>query len=1016
MNKNNKMALCISVVYCVASTLWIHVTDRLLPIFAETSTDIATLATYKGMFFIATTALFLYLTIRYFAKGRCNRCHSVLETINDAVLIYDLDTGTVLDVNKKAREIFGRSPGEFQPGFSTEEMHASHDGWKEPREWFAKAADTGLETFEWQTRQADGSLVWLDVRLQRIVVNGTLRLIAVARDISERKRSEQSLKRFNRTLRMLLTCNEVLTRAQSETELFENVCRIIVEDGFYRHAWVGLAGNDAEKSVRPAAYAGLPPGSSTMAGITWKDTDRGRGPTGSAIREGLPCLVRDAQNDRRFFPWREEACSCGYLSVLSVPLMHANTVFGALTVCASEADAFDDEEMSLMIQLAGDMAYGISSLKSAAERKHMEGALVKSEKNLADAQSIASLGSWEYDLETDEEYRSDEFFRILGLSPQESGRASDSVFDYIHPDDRDQVLRKITETLEEGKPYDVEYRIIRADGSEGILHAQGKTQQDSTGKTTKFIGTAFDITERKKADMALRESELRFRTLVETSTDWIWEVDENAVYVYASPKIRDLLGYEPEEIIGRTPFDLMHPQDAQRLAHIFTEFSLQRKPFRSLENINIHKNGGLVTIETSGVPFFDENGRFCGYRGIDRDVTDRKKLEEKYLQAQKMEAIGQLAGGIAHDFNNILTAIIGFQHLLLDTVEGEKPRHFAKQVLSLADKASHLTRDLLAFSRKQTIHPKHMDLNDTIRKIVKILKRLIGEDIELQLTLHDHALPVMAVTGQMEQVFMNLATNARDAMPEGGLLTITTEVVTIDNSFVHLHRHGEAGRYALISFSDTGTGMDEATRLRVFEPFFTTKEVGKGTGLGLSTAYGIIHQHEGFITVYSEPGEGTSFRIYLPLFEAEIAQQDTDLRSDRLPPRGRETVLLVEDEPEVRQVMGTLLEKNGYKVIIAVDGEHAIERYIEYEDNIDLLILDVIMPKKNGKEVYDIISRARNDVRTIFISGYTADIVEQKGIPETCHLVSKPFSPHAFLWKVRDVLDEGPAENADAGR
>jgi PAS domain S-box-containing protein len=684
-------------------------------------------------------------------------------------------------------------------------------------------------------------------------------------------------------------------------------------------------------------------------------------------------------------------------------------------VCASEADAFDDEEMSLMIQLAGDMAYGIDSLKSAAERKRMEDALVKSEKNLADAQSIASLGSWEYDLEADEEYRSDEFFRILGLSPRESGRASDSVFDYIHPDDRDHVLLRITETLEEGKPYDVEYRIIRADGSERILHAQGKTQQDSLGKTTKFIGTAFDITERKKADSALRESELRFRTLVETSTDWIWEVDENSVYVYASPKIRDLLGYEPEEIIGKTPFDLMHPQDAQRLAQQFTEISLQRKPFTAVENINIHKNGGLVTIETSGVPFFDGNGRFCGYRGIDRDVTDRKKLEEKYLQAQKMEAIGQLAGGIAHDFNNILTAIIGFQHLLLDTVEGEKPRHFAKQVLSLADKAAHLTRDLLAFSRKQTIHPKHMDLNDTLRKIVKILKRLIGEDIDLQLALHDHALPVMAVTGHLEQVFMNLATNARDAMPEGGLLTIKTEVVIIDDSFVHLHRRGEAGRYALISFSDTGTGMDETTRLRVFEPFFTTKEVGKGTGLGLSTAYGIVHQHEGFITVYSELGEGTSFRIYLPLFDTEVTQQDTDHEKHRLPPRGRETVLLVEDEPEVRQVMQTLLEKNGYKVIIAVDGEHAIERYIEYEDNIDLMILDVIMPKKNGKEVYDIISRTRDDIKTIFISGYTADIVEQKGIPVTCHLVSKPFSPHAFLWKVRDVLDEGSGPCSDAG-
>lgn len=444
---------------------------------------------------------------------------------------------------------------------------------------------------------------------------------------------------------------------------------------------------------------------------------------------------------------------------------------------------------------------------------------------------------------------------------------------------------------------------------------------------------------------------------------------------------------------------------------------MARDPFTAVETIYINKLGSFVTIETSGVPAFDEYGNFTGYRGIDRNISDRKKLEEKYLQAQKMEAIGQLAGGIAHDFNNILTAIIGFEHLLMETIQSEKSRHYALQVLALADKASNLTRDLLAFSRKQTIHPKRLDINGTIRKIGKILKRLIGEDIELHLNLSDTPLPVLAVTGHMEQVFMNLATNARDAMPDGGLLTISTEFTQIDNSYVELNRQGEAGRYALISFSDTGMGMDESTRLRVFEPFFTTKEIGKGTGLGLSTAYGIIHQHEGFISVYSEEKEGTTFRIYLPLIDT-VEDQDSECRSELVPPRGCEVVLLVEDEPEVRQIMGTLLEKNGYQVIVAVDGEHALEQFLEYEDSIDLLILDVIMPKKNGKEVYDIISKTHDGMKTIFISGYTADIVEQKGIPEFCHLVSKPFSPHEFLWKVRDVLDnvrnESSSENSCA--
>ncbi len=1005
---NNRMALGVSAVYLGIASLWIYLTDRVLPRFAATATDITTLATFKGLCFITATSIFLYLALRHFAKGSCTRCLSLMETIYDAVFIYDLDNGSIIDANRMACEIFGYDVASRQPVAPAAGKHDPRPGRNEPATWFERAAPDGRDTFECQIRKADGCPAWFEVRLQIATVNGIRRLIAVARDISERKRSERSLAQCNRTLRMMLTCKEVLVRARNEQELFASVCRTIVEDGFYNCAWVEPAGIDADKNSRPATqHAGFGLDVSVTAGLPLKDEVRGKGPGGTAIREGAPCLVRDVRSDDRFLPWGEEARRHGILSVLSVPLKHESSVLGALTVCASDADAFDGEETALMIQLAGEMAYGIVSLKIAAERRDIENILVKTTQNLADAQSIASLGSWEYDLEADEEYRSEEFFRILGLAPRENGRATDSVFDYIHPDDRGRVKQKLAATLETGQPYDVEYRIIRKDGSERILHAKGKAQQDGAGKTTKFIGTALDITQRKLADAALSESERRFRSLVETTTDWIWEVDENGVYVYSSPKIHDFLGYKAEEVIGKTPFELMHPQDAQRFAEAFALLKEKRQPITALENINLHRNGSLVTLETSGMPIFNEQGAFCGYRGIDRDVTDRKKLEEKYLQAQKMEAVGQLAGSIAHDFNNILTAVVGFQHLLMQIIEGEKPRHYASQVLLLAEKAANLTRDLLTISRKQTMQPKQMDLNETIASVGKILKRLIGEDIELHIGLHEESLPILAVMGHLEQVLMNLATNARDAMPDGGMLIIRTEIVSIDRYFVLLHRQGEAGRYALISFSDTGMGMDEATRLRAFEPFFTTKDAGKGTGLGLSTVYGIIHQHGGFVTVYSEPGEGTTFRIYLPLSETG-EPEPRDARTGLLPPNGRETVLLAEDEPEVRQAISSLLSSNGYQVILAVDGDDAVERYRECGDDIALLILDVIMPKKNGKQVYDIISRARADIRTIFISGYTAAIVERKGLPETCHLVSKPFTPHDFLWKVRDVLDGIP--------
>jgi PAS domain S-box-containing protein len=1000
------LATKITAVYLVVSAGWIYFTDRLLKIIATTPEEITALATYKGLLFVTTTAGLLYLLILAFSRKQCNRCHSIQETVNDAILIFNSSTGAILDVNRKACEMFGLTREEY---FHDWPDPASADGSPDIRsvagEWFHNSLTETPRRFEWQTVRKDGTAVWVDITLKKAMINGTERRIAVARDITARKRAEGSLHETNRTLRMLLKCNEVLIRAAQEAELLQDICAIVVEEGGYRCAWVGLAENDFKGNIRPAAQAGFLPESAAVTDITEVNNERGQGPTGTAVRTGAPCLVRDVRTDSRYAPWREAALATGYLSSLSVPLVSSGRVLGALTVGASDADAFDDEEIKLMSQLAGDLAYGIMSLRTAAQQRRIEQELVSSERNLAEAQTIAMLGSWEYDMEKDEEHRSDEFFRILGIAPINGGRAHDSIFDYIHPDDKDFVMKKIVETLEKGKPYDVEYRIIRPDGAVRVIHARGKTLENSDGKKTRFLGTALDITERKQTEDALRNSELRFRSLVEATTDWIWEIDANNRYVYSSPKSRDLLGNDSGEIIGRTPFDLLHEGAALSLKRSLRDIVTERKPFFGLE-METCANGVVVTIETSGVPIYDENGAFNGYRGISRDVTERKKLEQKYLQAQKMEAVGQLAGGIAHDFNNILTAIIGFEHLLQERLNDEKSLHFAKQVSMLAEKASHLTRDLLAFSRKQPMNPKPIDLNMNIQNLGKILQRLIGEDVELRSILQEGAMPVLAVSGHLEQVFMNMATNARDAMPDGGLLTIKTETAFIDNDFVKMNGYGAPGRYALVSVSDNGCGMDEETRLKVFEPFFTTKEVGKGTGLGLSTAYGIIRQHGGFLSVYSEPGEGSTFRIYLPVLEEE-AGLERDPADLLLPPPGRETVLLVEDEPEVREMTRTLLEKHGYQVITAIDGEHALEVFAEHEEKVELLILDVIMPKRNGKEIYDCISRCREDIKTIFISGYTADIVEQKGIPENCHLVSKPFSPHAFLWKVRNVLDEG---------
>jgi PAS domain S-box-containing protein len=375
--------------------------------------------------------------------------------------------------------------------------------------------------------------------------------------------------------------------------------------------------------------------------------------------------------------------------------------------------------------------------------------------------------------------------------------------------------------------------------------------------------------DRERSAERIARSEQRFRALVETTSDWIWEIDENEVYTYAGPKIMEYLGYEPAEVIGMSHYDLMAPNEARDFKTRYRAITQQRKAFYTLEKKNLHKNGATIILETSGVPVFDKHGCFRGYRGIDRDITERKVLEQKFLYAQKMDAVGQLASGIAHEFNNIIMAIIGYGNLLLPRMEGDpEGLKFTTQLMALASRAATLTHDLLTFGRKQGANPTPVDLNDTIRKTESMVRWLIDDNIGLKIELQEGVLPVLLVSGQIEQLLINLATNARDAMPDGGLLSVKTASVDRLEDLPKECLEGQAGEYALVSVSDTGMGMDEATREKIFDPFFTTKEVGKGTGLGLTMVYGIVRQHMGAITVESKQGQGTTFRVYLPLIKA----------------------------------------------------------------------------------------------------------------------------------------------------
>ena len=510
----------------------------------------------------------------------------------------------------------------------------------------------------------------------------------------------------------------------------------------------------------------------------------------------------------------------------------------------------------------------------------------------------------------------------------------------------------------------------------------------------------------KSGVQALIEQGKKYRTLFEESKDTIiisdplgWILDINKAGI-------GLFGYEKNEIVALDPRRLYcDPGDRERL----WQSLLVSETVEDFEVEMRRKDGKNIIVHLSVSITRDDEGKVVGHRGIARDVTERRRLEKQLVQAQKMESIGLLAGGVAHDFNNLLTAISGYGQLLRDTVsdDDELSRDSIEQLLKASDRAAELTRSLLAFSRKQVIHPKPVQLEDIIRDTGKLIKRIIGEDIKLSMSFSGGEPPVMADAGQIEQVLMNLATNARDAMPHGGRLHISTCEVIVRNGSEAQYDVARPGKYVQISVSDTGVGIDEQYLGRIFEPFFTTKDIGKGTGLGLAMIYGAVKQHNGSVLVNSIPGRETTFRILLPAVENACAVKEKPAAATPSAYGGTETLLIAEDEEVVRAFMQKIFERVGYKVISAADGEDAVRKFMENREEISLVLSDVIMPGKNGREILEEVRQMKPAIKVLFISGYTANVMHEKGIfEEGMDFIAKPFVKDDLLRKVREVLDK----------
>ena len=510
--------------------------------------------------------------------------------------------------------------------------------------------------------------------------------------------------------------------------------------------------------------------------------------------------------------------------------------------------------------------------------------------------------------------------------------------------------------------------------------------------------------ERRRAEEALRESEKRLQAILDNSPAIIFLKNTEGRYLYVNPQFAKLTPLTREQILGKTDDEIFLP--AQAAAFRADDLKvLQAGVALEFEEVADQQDGPHTSI-VSKFPLRNAEGKVYAICAIATDITERKSLEAQLRQSQKMEAIGQLAGGIAHDFNNLLTVINGYSELMLLSLPVEHP-HCAtfEQIRQAGEKASRLNRQLMAFSRQQVLQPKVLDLNAVVANIDTMLQRVIGEDIDLLTILSPGLASVKADPGQIEQVLMNLLVNARDAMPAGGRLTIETADVVLDTDYARTHVAVNPGRYVMLAVSDNGCGMDAETQARIFEPFFTTKELGKGTGLGLSTVYGIVKQSGGNIGVYSEPGRGTTFRIYLPRIEEAAEAVEPGKAREQLP-RGSETILLVEDEAGVRTLAKTILQTHGYTVLDAAQGKDAFLLSGQHEGLIHLMVTDMVMPEMSGREVAERLKPLRPNMKVLFMSGFTDKaMVHHEELDQGMAFLQKPFTPQTLARKVREVLD-----------
>ena len=818
--------------------------------------------------------------------------------------------------------------------------------------------------------------------------------------IVRRKDLEASLRQTERALKTVIKCDEVLVRATSERALLHDVCQLIVDKGGYRLAWVGLREADAEKSVSVAAYAGCNEGYLDSLRITWADCERGRGPVGTALRTGQRVICQNFLADPQTAPWHRKATERGFQSVISLPLAIGGKVFGVLSVYAGEENAFHDEEIQLLCELAGDLAYGVQAQRTRVEQQRADAEL-KQERNLLRT-LIDSIPDSIYARDTANRF-------VLGNKTLAQRLGAASPAELIGKNDADFFGPELSASIGEidrevlaGRPViNMEQNLVFPDGKRRTLLVNKVPLFDDRGAVTGLVGIGRDITDRKRAEEKIREQ----AELLNRAHDAITIRDLDGRIRYWNLGAQRVYGWTSAEAVGKNSHELLG-LDPGKMAE--ARRHLLKKGFWNGELTAHRKDGGEVLIETSWTLVRDDDGLPKSVFAFSVDITEQRQLEHQAARNQRIESLGTLSSGVAHDLNNILTPIMVSIGLLKEQAHDPMLGRLIAGLEASTRRGAQLVKQILTFGRGVKGERVPIRLCDSIREVQQLIQETFPKTIQMEIKVPVNLWLVNGDPTQIHQVLLNLAINARDAMPNGGKLSFTCKNTIVDAAGAANDSEVQPGAYVFIQVSDTGTGMTRKVIERIFDPFFSTKPTGQGTGLGLSTTLGIVKSHGGIINVWSEPGKGSAFKIFLPAQNfGEPAEPETG--GGKTLPRGHnELILLVDDEEAICATAKKILERHGYRVITAANGAEAVSVYTARHSEINVVITDMHMPVMDGPTAITALQSVNPNVKIISSSGLNAyeDILDASGFGVR-HFVPKPYSAEKMLCTVQEVLENG---------